>query len=91
MPAAPTTTAKAQAAPASSPSTSTRAPPLLVVGSINQDVVLKVERLPAPGETLAASSMEMFPGGKVRRELLLFLSSSGRVPFFFYLPLLPPT
>lgn len=38
--------------------------PLVVVGSINADLVLKVECLPQPGETIAASSLEFFPGGK---------------------------
>ena len=40
--------------------------PLVVVGSANADIVLKVGRLPAPGETIGASSLEVFPGGKVR-------------------------
>lgn len=85
----PTTTAatKARAVPAAAAapppatSSSSTALPLLVVGSINQDVVLKVERLPAPGETLAASSMEMFPGGKVRSVspfLFSFFFGGGR-------------
>ena len=39
--------------------------PLVVVGSINADLVLEVDRLPAPGETLAADSLKVFPGGKV--------------------------
>lgn len=43
--------------------------PLLVVGSINTDLVLRVDRLPAAGETISASSMETFPGGKARRAL----------------------
>lgn len=38
--------------------------PLLVVGSANVDYVLRVPRFPAPGETLAASSLRTFPGGK---------------------------
>jgi len=39
--------------------------PVLVVGSINADVFLEVPRLPAPGETLAATSdTVMLPGGK---------------------------
>ena len=38
--------------------------PLYVVGSLNADLVLRVARLPAPGETLAASSLATFPGGK---------------------------
>jgi ribokinase len=37
---------------------------LVVVGSINADIVLAVERIPAPGETLGASSLSFFPGGK---------------------------
>ncbi|KAF8073119.1 hypothetical protein HT031_000780 [Scenedesmus sp. PABB004] len=38
--------------------------PLVVVGSVNADLVLRVERLPAPGETIGAASLELFPGGK---------------------------
>lgn len=37
---------------------------LTVVGSINVDLVARVTRLPRPGETLLASSLERFPGGK---------------------------
>lgn len=40
--------------------------PLLVVGSINADLVLEVARLPKPGETISASNLTVFPGGKVR-------------------------
>lgn len=39
-------------------------PPLVVVGSVNADLVLTVDRVPAPGETLGASSLAFFPGGK---------------------------
>ncbi|PNH07921.1 Ribokinase [Tetrabaena socialis] len=38
--------------------------PLVVVGSVNADLVLPIERLPRPGETLAAASIETVPGGK---------------------------
>ncbi len=38
---------------------------LVVVGSVNADMVLQVERLPKEGETLAASNLLTFPGGKV--------------------------
>lgn len=38
---------------------------LVVVGSVNADMVLQVERLPKEGETLAASNLMTFPGGKV--------------------------
>ena len=37
---------------------------LVVVGSINADFVLNVDRLPMPGETVSSNSMELFPGGK---------------------------
>ena len=37
---------------------------LTVVGSINLDLVAKVERLPRPGETLSGATLERIPGGK---------------------------
>lgn len=37
---------------------------ILVVGSINTDLVVRSHRQPKPGETLAASSFEIFSGGK---------------------------
>src|SRR5262245_21118985 len=40
------------------------APRILVVGSLNADLVLKVPRFPAPGETIAAESLTLFSGGK---------------------------
>ena len=39
-------------------------PELTVVGSINLDLVAKVERLPRPGETLSSATLERIPGGK---------------------------
>jgi ribokinase len=45
--------------------TSARLPPeLTVVGSINLDLVAKVERLPRPGETLSGATLDRIPGGK---------------------------
>lgn len=38
--------------------------PVVVVGSVNADIYLEVERLPEPGETLSASSGQTLPGGK---------------------------
>ncbi|MGB8005231.1 MAG: ribokinase [Gaiellaceae bacterium] len=41
------------------------APPhLTVVGSINLDLVAKLERLPRPGETLSGAALSRIPGGK---------------------------
>jgi ribokinase len=37
---------------------------LTVVGSINLDLVARVETLPRPGETVSGASFERFPGGK---------------------------
>jgi ribokinase len=39
-------------------------PQLTVVGSINLDLVARVERLPRAGETITASRFERIPGGK---------------------------
>jgi len=39
-------------------------PELSVVGSINLDLVAKVDRLPRPGETLSGARLERIPGGK---------------------------
>lgn len=39
-------------------------PDLTVLGSINLDLVTKVERLPRPGETLSGATLERIPGGK---------------------------
>jgi len=39
-------------------------PSLTVVGSINLDLVARVERLPRAGETLTGATLERIPGGK---------------------------
>ena len=40
------------------------APSITVVGSVNLDLVARVERLPRPGETVTNASFERVPGGK---------------------------
>jgi len=37
---------------------------VFVIGSINQDFVLKVEHRPKPGETVTGADRALFPGGK---------------------------
>ncbi len=37
---------------------------VLVVGSANMDLVVRVERFPLPGETIFGTTFSMFPGGK---------------------------
>ncbi len=39
-------------------------PALVVVGSLNMDFVARVDRLPAPGETVLGWDFKMIPGGK---------------------------
>jgi ribokinase len=39
-------------------------PEIGVVGSINLDLVARVDRLPRPGETVTDATLERFPGGK---------------------------
>jgi ribokinase len=38
--------------------------PIVVVGSINMDLVARAERIPLPGETVHSSDFQMHPGGK---------------------------
>ncbi|MGG1637153.1 ribokinase [Paenibacillus sp. FSL K6-3182] len=37
---------------------------ILVVGSINMDIVSQVEKFPLPGETISSAATSFFPGGK---------------------------
>lgn len=39
-------------------------PRVLVIGSINMDIIAKSPRLPLPGETLLGHQLQMIPGGK---------------------------
>ena len=39
-------------------------PSIVVVGSLNMDFVVTVDRLPAPGETVLGRDFQMIPGGK---------------------------
>lgn len=42
----------------------TSSPSIVVVGSLNADLVARVDRFPAPGETVRGNRFEVFPGGK---------------------------
>src|SRR5262249_52191012 len=37
---------------------------IIVVGSLNMDFVVSMDRLPVPGETVLGSNFQMIPGGK---------------------------
>jgi len=45
-------------------------PSVVVVGSVNLDLVARVERLPSPGETLTAHGVTRLPGGKGANQAL---------------------
>lgn len=45
-------------------------PEVVVVGSVNLDLVARVPRLPDPGETLSASGLRRLPGGKGANQAL---------------------
>ncbi|MCU1586893.1 MAG: ribokinase, partial [Frankiales bacterium] len=54
---------------------------VVVVGSANVDLVLRVERIPAPGETVTAASRALGPGGKGANQAVA-AARSGAVTAF---------
>lgn len=52
---------------------------LTVVGSINLDLVARVERLPRPGETISGASFRRFPGGKGANQAVAAARLGARV------------
>jgi ribokinase len=54
-------------------------PPVFVVGSINQDYVLSVERRPDPGETLSGATLAVHPGGKGANQAVAAARLGARV------------
>ena len=52
---------------------------LTVVGSINLDLVARVERLPRPGETISGATFERFPGGKGANQAVAAARLGARV------------
>ena len=55
---------------------------IVVFGSINVDLVARVQRLPQPGETLAGRSFSMLPGGKGANQALAARRAGGDVTLF---------
>jgi ribokinase len=54
---------------------------IVVVGSYNRDTVLAVPRFPRPGETLAASGMARFHGGKGSNQAIAAARAGAEVAF----------
>lgn len=52
---------------------------LVVVGSANMDLVVRVPRLPAPGETLMGEHFEAIPGGKGANQAIAAARLGARV------------
>lgn len=54
---------------------------ILVIGSINLDVILKVRHIPRPGETILADSSKKAPGGKGANQAAAAARLGGDVVF----------
>jgi len=54
---------------------------VLVVGSVNMDMVFRSERLPVPGETILGLGFETHPGGKGANQAVAIGRLGGRVAF----------
>ena len=54
-------------------------PEIVVVGSLNADLVVRVSRFPAPGETLRGDRFDVFPGGKGGNQAAAAARLGGRV------------
>ena len=54
-------------------------PKIVVVGSLNADFVVRVDRFPAPGETLRGDRFDVFPGGKGGNQAAAAARLGGRV------------
>ncbi|HSV19754.1 MAG TPA: ribokinase [Casimicrobiaceae bacterium] len=55
---------------------------IVVLGSLNVDLVARVDRLPAAGETLRAQDFSMVPGGKGANQALAARRAGADVRFF---------
>ncbi|MBC7097639.1 ribokinase [Candidatus Bipolaricaulota bacterium] len=55
---------------------------IAVLGSLNMDLVMEVERLPRPGETVAGTSFSRYPGGKGNNQAIAAARLGAEVALF---------
>lgn len=55
------------------------AKPILVIGSLNMDLVVAVPRQPLPGETILGSNTNHYPGGKGANQAVAAARAGGQV------------
>ncbi|HKX44441.1 MAG TPA: ribokinase [Burkholderiaceae bacterium] len=55
--------------------------PIVVLGSVNADLVLRCGRLPQPGETVHGEDFQTLPGGKGANQAVAAARLGGRVEF----------
>ncbi|CAN7602569.1 ribokinase [Variovorax paradoxus] len=65
--------------PSSSSSSAASPPRIVVLGSLNMDIVLRVPHAPAAGETLLGHSIAHIPGGKGANQAVSCAREGGRV------------
>ena len=63
---------------------------IVVVGSVNLDLVARVQRLPEPGETLAAHELRRVPGGKGANQALAARRLGAEVALIAAVGAIPP-
>src|SRR4051794_3572669 len=54
---------------------------IVVVGSSNTDMILKLDRIPKPGETILGGEFVMAPGGKGANQAVAAAEAGGQVTF----------
>ena len=57
------------------------APSIVVVGSVNLDIVATAQRLPKAGETVTGAEIDRFPGGKGANQAYMAKTVRREIPY----------